>query len=47
MILIDFLNSIVLCVFFFVFVFVLSPVTEIDLNNAPVEVKPAEGGCAC
>lgn len=24
-----------------------SLVTEIDLNNAPVETKPAEGGCAC
>lgn len=22
-------------------------VTEIDLNNPPVETKPAEGGCAC
>jgi len=22
-------------------------ITEIDLNNAPVETKPAEGGCAC
>jgi len=22
-------------------------ITEIDLNNSPVELKPAEGGCAC
>lgn len=22
-------------------------ITEIDLNNSPVETKPAEGGCAC
>ena len=29
------------------FPFFVLLVTEIDLNNAPVETKPAEGGCAC
>ena len=31
--------------YIFLNLFVL--VTEIDLNNAPVDTKPTEGGCAC
>lgn len=41
-----------LCFELFIFLFYqflnsFALVTEIDLNNAPVETKPAEGGCAC